>query len=281
MKTTTITRFFLLALPVLMITACTRTKPLASYSSANVYTTHAAVSPGDFVVRLTDSPGDFSELRVEIVKIEAFQDNRGWVTLNNEPQEVDVLALTNGKQITLAKTPGMNIGSYTKLKLTFGDENYVKFNPGVELAHVGLNAGGEARLSMEGIRETEIDINHEVDAGSGAHVLLDFNVAQSIVQRANQYVLQPVITEIEDVTTGIQGNLENATVAAIIVTDGVYNYSTYTNADGQFLLRGIDPGTYDIVVVPAGQDMNGKTEHRIEGIQIKDGEITQMGKIHL
>lgn len=191
------------------------------------------------------------------------------------------MELINGAETRLAQQTEVNNGSYSKIRLTFDDENYVRFKPGVQLAGITTNENGEVKLSLGELKETEIDINYDINEQTGARVLLDFNVAQSITQKADRCIMNPVITEIEDILTGVQGHVENYPGAAVILSDGVYSYGTYVNDRGEFLLRGVDAGTYDLIVVPAGETPGQADEHRLEGVMVMDGEITQMGNIRL
>lgn len=80
MKTTiTLFKFLLLLAVGLALSGCSQTKPLA-----NAPQTYADDAPGCFTVSLTDSPGNYSGLTVEILKVEAYLENRGWVVLNDE-----------------------------------------------------------------------------------------------------------------------------------------------------------------------------------------------------
>lgn len=239
----------------------------------------AQAAPGTFTVKMTDSPGDYAALQVEITKIEAYTAQKGWVTLSNQTQAVNVLSLTNGHQVQLAQALQLQAGVYTQLKLVFSEENFIRFNSSASLAGIHLNANGEAQLTWTTPHEVVIEINHQVNEQAGANVLLDFNVAQSITIENNQVLFHPVITEIEDVSTGVSGKVDNRAAAAILLTDGVYTYSTYMDAQGNFLLMNVDAGTYDLLVIPAGEPLSA--EHRIEGVVVSNGQITQMGNIHL
>lgn len=272
MKAKHILTAIVLAAGCLLITGCSQNRPLARVGEAE---------PGNFIVSLTDSPGDYSALNIEIVKVEAYLENRGWVVLNDRPQHINVLNLTNGGEVKLAQSKSIGNGFYSKIRISFGEENYVRFKPGAYMAGIILNEKGETRLALGEPRQVEIDINRDVNERTGAAVLLDFNVAQSINQEDGRCIMNPVITEIEDVTTGIRGFVENSPGAAIILSDGVYSYSTYVNNQGHFLLRGVDAGTYDMVIIPAGETILGGHEHMVEGLVVNSGQITQVGSIRL
>ena len=100
-----------IAATLLMMTACKKEE----------YQTEESADPQEFQVNMTDNPGDYEALTVEIESIEAYNDQSGWVTLNSQSQVVSVLDLTNGKEATIASMQNAEIGAYSKIKLNFGN----------------------------------------------------------------------------------------------------------------------------------------------------------------
>ncbi|HLP14281.1 MAG TPA: DUF4382 domain-containing protein [Flavobacteriales bacterium] len=264
-----------LAASMMLFVACNKDKPEVSNNN------NPATAPGEFKVHMTDAPGDYASFKAQITKVEAYHENDGWITLNSESKIVSVLDLNNGKSIELAHASNLSAGTYTKLKLTFGDANYISFNAGVNTSGITLNAQGEALLQWDGPKEVEITINENMNAQTGAFVLLDFHAANSLHQQASSYVINPVITEIKDVSTGLKGTVQGHARAAIMLSSGTHTYSTYINAQGQFLMRGIEPGIYQLTVIPSGVTPGGLSEHEVNGIVVTKGQIKQVGTIHL
>lgn len=250
--------------------SCTKEEQISTQSSKN----------GSFKVRMTDAPGDYAAVDVEITRVDVYHENEGWVNLNSETQFVDVISLTNGAEIDLAQSFNLQSGLYTQLKLTFGERNTLSLNGSASGG--GTSGSGSFDLQWAGPeREVIIGIDQEVSATASGNVLIDFHIVESIKEFAGTYIFDPVVTTIEDESTGIQGELEANTRAAIQLTGGPATFDTYTNASGEFLIRGVEPGTYDMIISPA-QDAANPTlpeEFRIEGIVIADGQIKQMGTI--
>ena len=244
-----------------------------------------APAPNAFKVRMTDSPADFEALDVEIVGVEAYLEGEGWVNLNNETQLVSVLELTNGAETTLAsQTEGeVQAGVYTMLKIQFGSQNTLQVNEStsLEIGPIAINNNGWLDLQFGGEQEVIIEIDEEVSATSGADILIDFNVAQSIVRDADEFILQPVLTEIENVETGIRGEVSGAANAAVLVTSGDDTLSTFINAEGEFLLRGMEEGMFDLICMPAKElgDSLQAEPVSVEGLVVTEGEITSVGTI--
>lgn len=225
-----------------------------------------------FQVRMTDSPGDFASLDVEITKVEAYLENEGWVTLNNQSQVVSVLDLTNGAETTIAQQSAVSAGLYSRIRLTFGSNN------GLALTDSLLGTTINANLSLGSSQQVEIMIDEQVSAGTNASVLLDFQVAQSIFEQTQQYILDPMITLIEDESTGVQGQIDGAVSAMITLSDGENQYSTFINAQGNFLIRGVEDGVYDLIIEAGNEASDAMT---IPNVVIVQGEINQIGSIQL
>lgn len=243
---------------------------------------------GTFTVNMTDAPGDFDALSVEITNVEAYLEGSGWVSLNNEAQVVSVLDLTNGAETQLAYQGEADAGVYSMLRITFGNNNSLSFDSGTDLGFDlgGLTGGANATIDLEwassSSQQVVINIDEEVSAEAGAEVLLDFRVMESIIQTGQTFVIDPAITLIADASTGVHGEIEGAASAAILVTDGENTFSSYTDASGQFLVRGMADGVYNVILMPSqeGQGLLEVAENQtIEGVVIAQGSITQMGTI--
>lgn len=246
-------------------------------------TEEQAAQTESFKVRMTDNPGNYSELDVEITKVEVYRDNSEWITLNGNTQVVSVLDLTNGEEVDLAFKQDVAFGAYSKVRLTFGTNNELKFN---SFAQAG-GIASSVNLAWNGStsQTVEVEINEQVDASTGANILLDFNVQESIIDAGTQYLIDPTVTLISDVSTGVQGEVQNDTRAAIVLTNdanATIKFDGYTNDDGEFLIRGMVDGTYTMTVSP-DQDEDGSLNdsYTVNNVVIVQGEITQTGTIVL
>lgn len=262
--------------------------PTAIFSIAILFTackkediqTEKDANPREFKVNMTDAPGDYEALTVEIEGIEVYHEGSGWISLSNDVQYVNVLDLTNGVETQLAIQQEAEIGVYSKLKIKFGDDHKLTLKNTTELGGIFTTATLLLDLSLGGPDEIVIDINEEISAEQGVDLLVDFNVAQSIIKIGEAYILKPAIAEIKDRSTGINGEVKGAASAAIILTNGSDSISAYTNTEGNFLLRGMDPGTYDMYVYPKGEENTEPMEaKKVEGVVVKEGKIKSAGTI--
>lgn len=217
-----------------------------------------------FKVRMTDAPGDFVQLNIQVTGVDVYSTSKGWVNLSSQTQSVNVLDLTNGNEIVLANASSVDAGLYTKLRVRFASQASL------------LLVGGGSTLALTwtgGNQETEIDISQNISADAGANLLLDFNAAQSVTELGGIYSLEPVITVIYDEETGMQGTINGTSNALVQVSNGNNTYSTYINAQGKFLLRGLAPGNYTIAVMESGSDQM----QQVGNATVNKGEITQAG----
>jgi hypothetical protein len=239
---------------------------------------------GTFTVAMTDSPADYEALDVEILKIEAYLQGEGWVTLENEAATYSVLELNNGVQTTIASQTKAETktGVYTMLKLTFGSNNRLQLNEAatLELGPLYVHTNGLLDLRFEGEKEVIIEVDEEVSSKTGASVLLDFNVASSIKKDVQDYVIDPVIAEIKNTQTGVRGQVQGAASAMVEVSNESGTFSTYINAEGEFLLRGMDEGTYTLTCIPSRTDSIIPQNYELEGLVVTKGEIETVGTIN-
>jgi len=233
------------------------------------------VSQGQMEVRMTDSPGDFVALNVEILKIEAYLENSGWVTINETSKEINILDLTNGAEVTLVSATSVQPGTYTKLKLTFSGENSLTFNGTTGSNTVNLSFGS----SFSG--QVEVPIHCQISGGATSSILLDFNVGSSIAQAGGGYTLNPMIAEISDPNTGVQGQVSGASQAAISLSSASYSSSTYINQDGYFMIKGVPDGTYLLKIEAKGIGEVLASQKSIQNVTITKGQIKSLGSIQI
>lgn len=99
----------------------------------------------------------------------------------------------------------------------------------------------------------KLQIHQTLVAGVSYSILLDFDAHQSIVLKGNgDYQLKPVIRTIEAAMSGsIRGSITPIGVIALVTaTSNGVNFSSLTNANGDFLIDGVPVGTYDVTVTP-------------------------------
>jgi hypothetical protein len=264
----------------LIFTSCNKENPTPAQSSG--------AKGNTFQVRMTDAPGDYQALFVQIDQLEAYLDGSGWVNLSSKSQVINVLELTNGKEVSLTTANQVKAGHYSKLRLTFGSENKVVLNSsssaGLTLGE-GMTANSTLDLNVEATlgvkRQVEIVIDQQISSSVGASVLIDFDVAASVLEKTDGWWLNPVIRVIKDENTGVKGAISGSQQASISISKPGFSASTHLSASGDFLIKGLEEGTYTLVI---DAEVEGQTNNEIKtipGVTVVRGRIENLGTIQL
>ena len=180
-----------------------------------------------------------------------------------------------------------------RVKMKFSQNHQLTLNAqasatlNTSIIDLGLNVGATSSTSTSINDSVIIDINQEVSSSSNASVLLDFNVAESVQEDSvnNDYFIDPVITYVEDEQTGVMGSIENDTRAAVMFkssSNSSLTYSGFTNENGEFMLRGMVDGEYDLtIMVDEDEDSSLNSTYSGSTVIVVDGQITNMGEIQL
>ena len=226
---------------------------------------------GEFEVYMTDSPGAYESLEVEIEKIEAYHESDGWITLNEDVQVLDILTLTNGREEKVAKNERTRSGNYSKVRITFGANN----NLSVDV----LGISTDFALGVDS--QVEIEIETMIEEGQSSRLLLDFHVGESVQGSANSsFTLTPVITVITDENTGVQGSVQDSQRVYLQFSGNGENFDGYSDNQGNFMIHGMAAGTYSLTIQPEDTE-NYPSEVYIENVTVMDGVITNTGTIML
>jgi hypothetical protein len=223
-------------------------------------------------VRLTDSPGDYQEVNIDIqgveVNSEAGNPTGGWKALDVEGGVYNLLELTNGLD-TLLGSALLPAGTISQVRLILGNDNSIRVDG---VTHV---------LSTPSAQQSglKLNIHTTLKAGVTYVITLDFDVARSVVQSGNEtYSLKPVIRALSEATSGAISGATTplAATPAIFVIQGTDTVATsYTDDAGNFLLRGVPAGTYVVSFSPkAGYEPQLK-----ENVIVTIGNVTDLGVI--
>ncbi|GIZ07817.1 hypothetical protein FUMI01_05440 [Flavobacterium sp. UMI-01] len=230
------------------------------------------------MVRLTDAPGDYEEVNIEVVDVMMKtntdpDETRGWVSLSNIDRGIyNLLDFTGGVSLLVAEgqVPSGYLG---QLRLVLGTNNTIK--KGGQVYPLSTPSGQQSGLKLK--------INETLVPGITYELMMDFNVDKSIVKAGNsgKYNLHPVITISSTATSGsIKGKinpiLEGFQVVASVEV-GNETISAYANEQGMFQLYGVPAGTYRLTLTP--EVASGKTPLVIEDVMVVNGEITNIGVV--
>jgi hypothetical protein len=247
-------------------------------------------------VYLTDGPGDFEAVNLDIQKVEVKLDNDEkhekddrygdndddkddhtkkkdefgeWVDLSFTPAVVDVLKLRNGVEKMLAD--GNVKGTVRKIRITLGTNNTV------------VKGGVTSTLNI--INETNNflyiklnDEHRERGTGNGLKVWVDFDIANSIAEVNGKFYLRPVLRPF--------CNANFAEAEGRVLPEGIKPTVTFSNAsgfnsigipaaNGEFKIRGLKEGTYTVTYTAVGYVSQTKT------VTVTKGKDTKMDTVTL
>lgn len=197
----------------------------------------------NFGVRMTDAPGNFSAVYIDLQSVAVTGDAGGEVTLNARPGIYNLLDFTNGID-TLIATGSLQVGSVEQIRLILGPNNSVVVD------------GVTYPLSTPSAQQSglKLQVHQALQAGVSYSMLVDFDANQSIIQQGNgTYQLKPVCRVIESAITGsIKGTVTPVgTLVIVTATLNGVSYSSVTQHDGEFLLKGVPAGVYTVVLTPS------------------------------
>jgi hypothetical protein len=249
----------------------------------------ASAGAAKLEVRLTDAPGNFKAVVLDVQQIEVHlkdeNDPSGWQTLAFTPQTVNVLDYVNGKSALLVSTD-FAPGDLKEVRLLLGPNSYVVGTDGDTYAlktPSGQTSGVKLKLT-----------NVTLAAGATYQLLLDFDVAKSIVERGNwkagndkkeRYLLKPVIRLVaQSLQGGLRGTVTPAVARPQVLAirssiTGPDTVSTFADASGAFQLNGLPAGTYQVqyfptVAAPAGQPAYKNVV--LNGITVTNDKVTEL-----
>jgi len=226
-------------------------------------------------VRLTDAPGDYDAVNIDIIGMELHTegagDNDGWRTIPVNGGIYNILELAGGLDtlLTAAETPA---GSISQIRLILGENNSIVVD------------GKEKPLSTPSAQQSGLKLNVHTTLNEGVTytMTLDFDAARSIVQKGNgSFSLKPVIRVITEATSGaIKGTVtpvEATPAIYAIMASGDTATTAYANEQGAFLLRGLEPGTYTVRFSP----VTGYSITDRAGIVVSTGQVTDVGSVSI
>ena len=225
------------------------------------------------MVRLTDAPGDFESVLVEVEDVRIKRDatsgeEEGWVSLPGvNTGVIDLLELTGGMTELLADAE-VPAGPLTQIRLVLGSNNSVVIN------------GESQSLSTPSAQQSglKLQVNETLEAGETYEFLLDFDVDQSVISAgsAGGYSLKPVIRVTTMEATGtITGEVQPSLTQSVIKAKNATNeISAYTDQNGNFSLNGVPAGTYQITVTPAAS--TGYEMKTMNNVVVTSGQTTDL-----
>ena len=220
-------------------------------------------------VFLADDPGDYEEVLIDVldIQVNVTGEAGSWQSLAGVNAGVyNLLKLVND-QDTLLADASIPSGRIYQLRLILGPENYVKVH------------GSMIKLNTPGDQQSGLKMNIQQNVGNGTvyKILLDFDVARSIVASGDgNYDLKPTIRTIfESVGGSFRGWVNPkgfpTVIYAIQGTDTIV--STFTGNDGGYIIKGIAQGSYSVYFNPSDSVYK---DSLLSGIDVVNKEVTNL-----
>lgn len=229
-------------------------------------------------VILVDAPAEYESVNIEIIdvqyKVDSDTSDAGvWRSLENfEANTYDLLTLTNGEEAFLGDME-LSEGRLGQIRLILGEENTVTVD------------GSTTTLTVPSGSQSGLKLNIQTDLVGGItyRLVIDFDAAKSIVESGNsgRFNLKPVIRAAMEAQTGAIGGVvspaNTETVVYAVMNDD--SISTYTDENGEFLIRALEAGDYLVTAVPSEE--SGLTAAFEENVSVVVGEVTMTDTLKL
>ena len=232
-------------------------------------------------VYLTDDPGAYDAVFIDVrdVMINVTGDTaNGWQSLGNvNAAQYDLLRLVNDDD-TLLTDAEIPAGRVEQIRLVLGPNNYVVVN------------GQQYPLATPSAEQSglKLNIHQDVEAGLLYQLVMDFDVARSIIQTGNgNYKLKPLIrTTLIAAGGSIKGAVTPTsfqTLVKVFIAPGGNPSdtiaTTFTDAaNGGYLIRGLPAGTYSIDFQPTDATWQDSVR---SGINVTNGVVTIVDTMRL
>jgi hypothetical protein len=197
-----------------------------------------------YAVRMTDAPGPYQKVNIDLIGVEVTGDGGETVMLNVKKGIYNLLDFTNGES-TLIATDTLQISKVSQIRLILGTNNSVV----VDNVRYPLSTPSAEQSGLK------LQVHQTLEQGIFYSVLLDFDANKSVVNTGNgTYKLKPVVRTIEAAISGnIKGKITPvgslAVVSAVDILTSL-SYSTNVSATGEFLVMGLPSGTYNVTITP-------------------------------
>lgn len=273
-----------LALAV-FLTACTKNGVNASSGNLSVY--------------LTDGPGEYDSVFIDITKVEVKVDNDSlhkhrddhgkddddrddherrkdsygeWVDISFTPAIIDILSLRNGVETKLGDA-NIAAGTVRKIRITLGSRNRVVKD--------SISYPLELRNETNNLLYVKLyDKHRQRRADSSTKVWVDFDIANSISEKDGRFFLRPVLRPFCNDNFGeVEGKVLPLEAKAVVrITNGAgFNGVALPDRKGEFKLRGLETGTYTVTV----EGIAPYLKETISNVSVTKGKETELGTITL
>jgi len=220
-------------------------------------------------IRMTDDPANYDAVYIDIEGVEITGEGGAATNLNVNAGIYNLLDFANGVD-TLIASGDLDAGTISQIRLILGENNSVV----VDNVSYPLSTPSAQESGLK------LQVHDEFVAGIAYAILLDFDANESIVEQGNgTYQLKPVIRVVDVAISGsIKGTIDPIGINCSATASGNgLTFTTYCDADGNFLLQGIPVGTYQVTFTPELPYL----PLTLDNVNVTVGAVTDLGVISL
>jgi hypothetical protein len=216
-------------------------------------------------ILLTDAAGDYQEVNIDVQAVEVII-NDSIIELETNQGVYNLLDFVNGKD-TILVSDEIPSGMLSQVRLILGENNSIMAGSKV----YGMKTPSAQQSGLK------FNVHQDVTPGDTYSFVIDFDAARSVVRTGNEkYILKPVIRVFTEVLSGsIEGVVQppeaRPVVDAISPDDDTSSVFSDT-VNGQFMIRGLLPGYYDLEFHPD----TGFADTSVVDVEVIAGEITRL-----
>lgn len=219
-------------------------------------------------VYLTDDPGRYDKVLIDVRQIEIHSNTGGWITVDlKNPGIYNLLDFRNGLDTLIADIT-LPAGKVSQMRLILGSNNSV-------VVDGTTHALATPSAQQSGLK---FNIHQDLQANGSYKVWVDFDAARSIVVQGNgSYLLKPVIKTYTELTDGKIKGIVLPLIGRPIVY-AIHNTDTSAaipNAAGFYMFTGLPEGSYKIWI--DGDAGTGFDDAVIENVNVRFGLVTDVG----
>lgn len=221
-----------------------------------------------FSFRLTDAPGDYDKVNIDIVGAQLIVDD-SVINLEVNKGVYNLLDFANGKDTLLADQM-VPSGKLSQVRLILGDNNTV------------VIGNHSYNLTTPSAQQSGLKLNVHADFVTGVayEYTIDFDAARSIVETGSgKYILKPVIKVFTNAVSGaIRGVVSPVSAKPLIYAISALKDTVSTTADaatGKFMFMGLNEGAYKLSFNPA----DPFRDTLLSNIQVKTGLVTVLDTV--
>lgn len=214
--------------------------------------------------KLTDAPGDFDKVNIDLKGVEVIVDD-SIINLEVNTGVYNLLDFVNGKD-TIIVDQQIPSGTISQVRLILGDNNSII---------IGEN---EYDLKTPSAQQSglKLNVHYEFHEGIAYEYVIDFDAARSVVKTGNEkYILKPVLRVFtQSVSGAISGIVSPANARpAIYAISSLDSFSVFADTiSGKYMFHGLKAGEYKL-------SFDAKAPYRdtvLVNIPVRTGLVTKI-----